>query len=167
MPSQNPTQYQWLLRSSTSLPFRLLGGESLSVGNLQCERDLRPFSIRRKSTSMPPFELSLLIHPWVLLRLMFLGWYSVPLFLVRTCWYCHAGCWNTSEPSAWEDISPHLEIRGVADRGTIQLLNSLRWEMPVRFPTGMLLKEHWLKLLFFYMGTVLQQMITITNILTN
>lgn len=133
--------------------------------SLQCERDFRPFSIRRKSTSMPPFELSLLIQPWVLLRLMFLGWYSVPLFLVRTCWYCHAGCWNTPEPSACENISPHLDIRGAADLGTIQLLNSLRWEVPFRLPTGMLLKEHWLKLLFFYVGTVLQQIIIITNIL--
>lgn len=165
IPSPNPTQYQWLLRSLNSLRFRAVGGESLSDGSLQCERDFRPLSIRRKSTSMPPFELSLLIQPWVLLRLMFLGWYSVPLFLVRTCWYCHAGCWNTPEPSACEDIGPHLEIRGALDLGTIQLLNSLRWEMPIRFPTGMLLKEHWLKLLFFYMGTVLQQVIII-NILT-
>lgn len=124
-----------------TLHFRPLGGESLSDGSLQCERDFRPFSIRRRSTSMPPLELSLLIQPWVLLRLMFLGWYSVPLFLVRTCWYCQAGCWNTPAPSACEDISPHLEIGGAADLGTIQLLNSLRWEVPARLPPGMLLGE--------------------------
>lgn len=126
IPSQNSTQYQWLLRSSNTLHFRPLGGQSLSGGSLQCERDFRPFSIRRKITSIPPLELSLLIQPWVLLRLMFLGWYSVPLFLVRTCWYCHAGCWKTPEPSACEDSSPHLEIGGAADLGTIQLLNSLK-----------------------------------------
>lgn len=94
---------------------------------------------------MPPFELSRLIQPWVLLRLMFLGWYSVPLFLVRTCWYCQGSCWNTPEPSACEESGPHLEIGGcAADLGTIQLLNSLRGEVPVRFPTERLLKEHWL-----------------------
>lgn len=100
--------------------------------------------MRRRRTSMPPCELSLLIHPWVLLRLMFLGWYSVPLFLVRTCWYCHWGCWNTPEPSACKEIGPDLEIWGLAaDLGTIQLLKDLRWEVPAwtEFPTEMLWKS--------------------------
>ncbi len=111
---------------------------------LQCESDFRPFNMRRRSTSMPPCELILLIQPWVLLRLMFLGWYSVPLFRVRTCWYCHGSCWNTPEPSACEESGPHLEIWGpAAALGIIQLLNNLRWEVPVTawFPAGMLLKE--------------------------
>lgn len=101
--------------------------------------------MRRRSSSMPLWELILLIQPWVLLRLMFLGWYSVPLFRVRTCWYCHGSCWNTPEPSACEESGPHLEIRGpAAALGTIQLLNNLRWELPVtaRFPAGMLLTDH-------------------------
>lgn len=137
-------------------------GSLKSDRSLQCERDFRPFSIRRNSTSMPPLELSRLIQPWVLLRLMFLGWYSVPLFLVRTCWYCHGSCWNTPEPSACDESGPHLEIGGcAADLGTIQLLNSLRWEVPVRFPTERLLKEHWLKWFFFDISTVLQQIILI------
>lgn len=58
----------------------------VSAREHQCDRDFLPFSMRRRSTSMPPCVLSLLIHPCVLFRLMFLGWYSVPLFLVRTCW---------------------------------------------------------------------------------
>lgn len=141
--------------------------ESLCDRRLQCERDFRPFSIRRSSTSMPPFELSLLIQPWVLLRLMFLGWYSVPLFLVRTCWYCHAGCWKTTQPSACEEIGPNLEIRGCpTDLGRIQLLNCLRWEAPVRFPNEVLLKDHWLELLFVYFSTLLQEITTLTSIWT-
>lgn len=113
--------------------------------NLQCESDFLPFNMRRRITSMPPCELILLIQPWVLLRLMFLGWYSVPLFRVRTCWYCHGSCWNSPEPSACEESGPHLEIWGpAAALDTIQLLNNLRWNVPVvaRFPAGMLLKEH-------------------------
>lgn len=113
--------------------------------NLQWERDFRPFNIRRRRTSMPPLELNLLIQPCVLLRLMFLGWYSVPLFLVRTCWICHGRGWNTPEPSACKEIGPHLVIWGLAtDLGPIQLLNNLRWELPVRarFPTGTLLIKH-------------------------
>lgn len=115
---------------------------------LQCESDFRPFNIRRKMTAMPPCELSLLIQPWVLLRLIFLGWYSVPLFRVRTCWYCHGSCWNTPEPSACEERGPHLEICGpAAVLGTIQLLNNRRWEVPVTASVlaGMLLKEKKLK----------------------
>lgn len=98
---------------------------------------------------------------------MFLGWYSVPLFLVRTCWYCHGGCWNTPEPSAWKEIGPHLEIWGPAtDLGTIQLLNNLRWEVPVRgtFPIGMLLKEHRLKLLFSNINIMPQQCCDYTQV---
>lgn len=116
-----------------------------SKKNLQCESDFRPFNMRRRSTSMPLRELILLIQPWVLLRLMFLGWYSVPLFRVRTCWYCHGSCWNTPDPSACEDSGPYLEIWGpAAALGAIQLLNNLRWEVPAtaRFPAGMLLTEH-------------------------
>lgn len=111
----------------------------------QCESDFRPFNMRRRITSMPPCELSLLIQPWVLLRLMFLGWYSVPLFFVRTCWYCHGSCWNTPEPSACEESGPHLEMWGpAAALGTIQLLNNLMWELPVtaRSPARKLLTDH-------------------------
>lgn len=117
----------------------------VSKRNFQCESDFRPLNMRRNTTSMPPRELILLIQPWVLLRLMFFGWYSVPLFRVRTCWYCHASCWNTPEPSACEESGPDLWIWGpAAPLDTIQLLNNLREEVPVvvRFPTGMLLKEH-------------------------
>lgn len=117
---------------------------------LQCESDFRPFNMRRRSTSMPLCELILLIQPWVLLRLMFLGWYSVPLFRVRTCWYCHGSCGKTPEPSACEESGPHLESWGpAAALDTIQLLNDLRWEVPVTawFPAGMLMKEHRLNML--------------------
>lgn len=117
--------------------------ESLvSNRNIQCDSDFRPFNMRRRITSMPPCELSLLIQPWVLLRFRFLGWYSVPLFLVRTCWYCQEGCWNTAEPSACEDsIHGDLEIPSLsAALGTIQLLNDLRWVVPLTgsFPVAML-----------------------------
>lgn len=138
--------------------FPCMFGISLSWRIFQCESDFRPLSMRRKTTSMPLCVLSLLIQPWVLLRLIFLGWYSVPLFLVRTCWYCHEGCWKTPKPSACEEISPHLQIRGpVVDFGTIQLLNNLRWEVPARatFPMGMLLKEH--RLLFFNINIMLER----------
>lgn len=99
-----------------------------SIGNFQCVSDFRPFNIRRRITSMPPCELILLIQPWVLFRLMFLGWYSVPLFRVRTCWYCQGTCWNTPEPSACEEIvSEALKTCVLAAApGPIQLLNDLR-----------------------------------------
>lgn len=109
--------------------------------NLQCESDFRPFNMRRRITSMPVRELILLIQPWVLLRLMFLGWYSVPLVRVRTCWYCHGSCWNTPEPAAFEESGTHLEIWvSAAALNTIQLLINLRWEVP-QFNAGMLLKD--------------------------
>lgn len=92
----------------------------------QCERDLRPFNMRLRITSMPPRVLSLLIQPWVLLRLMFFGWYSVPLVWVRTCWYCPGGCWNTLQPSACEAGS--LDIGGLVVLETNQLLKDLRWK---------------------------------------
>lgn len=149
--STNSTQYEQLTKFKfLSFQIPCMFGISLSWRIFQCESDFRPLSMRRKSTSMPLCVLSLLIQPWVLLRLIFLGWYSVPLFLVRTCWNCHEGCWKTPEPSACGEISPHLQIRGpVADFGTIQLPNNLRWEVPARatFPKGMLLKEN--RVLFF------------------
>lgn len=113
--------------------------------NFQCESDFRPFNMRRRITSMPLCVLILLIHPWVLLRLMFLGWYSVPLFFVRTCWYCQGSCWNNPEPSACEEMGPHLEIWDpTAVLDTIQLLSNLKWEAPVtaRFAAVMLLREY-------------------------
>lgn len=156
MPNLTHTQYHWLTQYISSWWLGKHHEHSnvcflkvlqvnhkvlLSNQDHQCESDFRPFNIRRRITSMPPLELSLLIQPWVLLRLIFLGWYSVPLFRVRTCWYCHGSCWNTPEPSACEEIGPHLEIWGpAAALGTIQLLNNLRWVLPVnaRFPAGML-----------------------------
>lgn len=66
----------------------------------QCVSDFRPLSIRRRITSIPPGVLILLIHPWVLFRLMFFGWYSVPRLTVRTCWWCQSGCWKTQALSA-------------------------------------------------------------------
>lgn len=149
MANPNHTNYHPLTHCCISLQSAsiFVSWKSLrfSNGTVQCDSDFRPFNMRRRITSMPPCELILLIHPWVLLRLMFLGWYSVPLFLVRTCWYCHGGCWNTPEPSACEAIGPHLEIWGcAADLSTVQLLSNLRWDVQVwaRFDTGMLLKEH-------------------------
>lgn len=100
------------------------------TGIPQCVSDLRPFSIRRRTTSIPLLVLILLIQPCVLLRLMFLGWYSMPLLRVRICWYWHGSCWNNPEPSACEESGPHLEIKGDGDvLDAIQLLNNLRWEV--------------------------------------
>lgn len=77
-------QYHSCLQSlCSSSSMRVLQGFWLEH---QCERDFLPFSMRRRITSMPPCVLIRLIHPWVLFLLMFLGWYSVPLFPVRTCW---------------------------------------------------------------------------------
>lgn len=71
---------------------------SSGLGVIQCVRDFLPLSILRRITSIPPCVLILLIQPWVLFRLMLFGWYSVPLFPVRTCWYCQGGDWKTSFP---------------------------------------------------------------------
>lgn len=83
---------------STEIDFKSLSKPLSSQS--QCVRDFRPLSIRRRITSIPLGVLILLIHPWVLFRLMFFGWYSVPRLAVRTCWYCQIGCWKTQDPSA-------------------------------------------------------------------
>lgn len=100
--------------------------------NLQWLSDFLPFNIRRRMTSMPPRELIRLIQPWVRFRLRFFGWYSVPRFRVRTCWYCHGSWGNTPEPSACTCRGPHLQPWGPADgRESTQELSDLRWDNPL------------------------------------